>query len=137
MKSSKRLIPISLLLSLAVGLLTSCISEKEPQKKRNIRLDKSELTIFVGEEATLKVQDIDERFTLNWSSDKPEIADVEGGKVMAIAPGVANVSVRVHCPCDKELAFDCKVTVKPKEEPSITSITFDDANLKQMILKAS
>ena len=83
-----------------------------------VTLDKTELTLTEGETetltATVKPDNADNK-KVTWSSDKTEIATVDGaGKVTAVKPGEAVVTVTTE---DGGKTATCKVTVKAKVVP--------------------
>ena len=83
-----------------------------------VTLDRTELTLTEGETetltATVKPDNADNR-KVTWSSDKTEIATVDGaGKVTAVKPGEAVVTVTTE---DGGKTATCKVTVKAKTVP--------------------
>ena len=80
-----------------------------------VTLDRTELTLTEGETetltATVKPDNADNR-KVTWSSDKTEIATVDGtGKVTAVKPGEAVVTVTTE---DGGKTASCKGTVKAK-----------------------
>ena len=80
-----------------------------------VTLDKTELTLTEGGTetltATVRPDNADNR-KVTWSSDKTEIATVDGaGKVTAVKPGEAVVTVTTE---DGGKTATCKVTVKAK-----------------------
>ena len=84
----------------------------------DVTLDKTELTLTEGETetltATVKPDNADNR-KVTWSSDKTEIATVDGaGKVTAVKAGEAVVTVTTE---DGGKTASCKVTVKAKVVP--------------------
>ena len=94
-----------------------------------VTLDKTELTLTEGETgtltATVKPDNADNR-KVTWSSDKTEIATVDGaGKVTAVKAGEAVVTVTTE---DGGKTATCKVTVKAKAV-SVTEVTLDRAEL--------
>ena len=94
-----------------------------------VTLDKTELTLTEGETgtltATVKPDNADNR-KVTWSSDKTEVATVDGaGKVTAVKPGEAVVTVTTE---DGGKTATCKVTVKAKAV-SVTEVTLDRAEL--------
>ena len=94
-----------------------------------VSLDKTELTLTEGETetltATVKPDNADNR-KVTWSSDKTEIATVDGaGKVTAVKAGEAVVTVATE---DGGRTATCKVTVKAKAV-SVTEVTLDRAEL--------
>lgn len=61
-----------------------------------VTLDKTELALFTGESETLTATVEPGNATnqnVTWSSDKPEVATVEDGKVIAVAEGEATITV--------------------------------------------
>ena len=83
-----------------------------------VTLDRAELTLTEGEAetltATVKPDNADNK-KVKWSSDKTEVATVDGdGKVTAVKPGEAVVTVTTE---DGGKTASCKVTVKAKVVP--------------------
>ena len=83
-----------------------------------VTLDRTELTLTEGEAetltATVKPDNADNR-KVTWSSDKTEIATVDGaGKVTAVKAGEAVITVTTE---DGGRTATCKVTVKAKVVP--------------------
>ena len=83
-----------------------------------VTLDKTELTLTEGETetltATVRPDNADNR-KVTWSSDKTEIATVDGaGRVTAVKAGEAVVTVTTE---DGGKTASCKVTVKAKAVP--------------------
>ena len=83
-----------------------------------VTLDKTELTLTEGETetltATVRPDNADNR-KVTWSSDKTEIATVDGaGRVTAVKAGEAVVTVMTE---DGGKTATCKVTVKAKAVP--------------------
>ena len=94
-----------------------------------VTLDKTELTLTEGETetltATVKPDNADNR-KVTWSSDKTEIATVDGdGKVTAVKAGEAIVTVTTE---DGGKTATCKVTVKAKAV-GVTEVTLDRTEL--------
>ena len=94
-----------------------------------VTLNKTELTLTERETetltATVKPDNADNR-KVKWSSDKTEIATVDGaGRVTAVKPGEAVVTVTTE---DGGKTATCKVTVKAKTV-SVTEVTLDRAEL--------
>lgn len=107
------------MLLMVVGL-GSCKKDKneptaEPTK---ITLDASTLSLSVGESKQLKaiVLPKDQTFTVDYKSDKPEVATVDAkGLVTAVAEGTAKVTATVG-----KLSAECVVTVTKKGGGSTT-----------------
>ena len=94
-----------------------------------VTLDKTELTLTEGEAetltATVKPDNADNK-KVKWSSDKTEIATVDGaGKVTAVKAGEAVVTVTTE---DGGKTASCKVTVKAKAV-NVTEVTLDKTEL--------
>ena len=94
-----------------------------------VTLDKTELTLTEGETetltATVRPDNADNR-KVTWSSDKTEIATVDGaGRVTAVKAGEAVVTVMTE---DGGRTATCAVTVKAKTV-SVTEVTLDRAEL--------
>ena len=94
-----------------------------------VTLDRTELTLTEGETetltATVKPDNADNR-KVTWSSDKTEIATVDGaGRVTAVKAGEAVVTVTTE---DGGRTATCKVTVKAKAV-NVTDVTLDKTEL--------
>ena len=95
----------------------------------DVSLDRTELTLTEGETetltATVKPDNADNK-KVTWSSDKTEIATVDGaGKVTAVKPGEAVVTVTTE---DGGKTATRKVTVKAKVI-GVTEVTLDKTEL--------
>ena len=92
----------------------------------SVTLDQSSLELIAGKEATLtatvKPESATDK-TVTWTSDKLEIAAVEGGTVTAKAEGTATITVTT---VDGGKTATCKVTVTPKTVP-VSSIQVQGA----------
>ncbi len=90
----------------------------------SVVLDKSNITIYLGEEDTLTATILPDNATkksVTWSSNLPEIANVdENGKVVAHSVGEATITVKTD---DEGLTATCKVTVK-QVNPKAMPLTF-------------
>ena len=94
-----------------------------------VTLDKTELTLTEGETetltATVRPDNADNR-KVTWSSDKTEVATVDGdGRVTAVKAGEAVVTVTTE---DGGKTATCKVTVKAKAV-NVTEVTLDRTEL--------
>ena len=94
-----------------------------------VTLDKTELTLTEGETetltATVRPDNADNR-KVTWSSDKTEVATVDGaGRVTAVKAGEAVVTVTTE---DGGKTATCKVTVKAKAI-GVTEVTLDRTEL--------
>ena len=94
-----------------------------------VTLDKTELTLTEGETetltATVRPDNADNR-KVTWSSDKTEIATVDGaGRVTAVKAGEAVITVTTE---DGGKTATCKVTVKAKAV-NVTEVSLDKTEL--------
>ncbi len=102
------------LAALTIGLLGSCKKEDPKVSVTGVTLDKTELTLTVGDPdvklaATVTPENATDK-TVSWSSDKTEFATVDNqGNVHAVAPGTANITVTTT---DGGKTATCAVTVK-------------------------
>ena len=82
-----------------------------------VKLDKDTAELVEGEDitltATISPEDATEK-TVEWSTSKAEVATVENGKVTAVAPGTATVTVKTK---DGGKTATCEVTVTAKPIP--------------------
>ena len=79
-----------------------------------VSLNKTALSLFTGESETLTATVAPSNATnknVTWSSDKPEVATVDNGKVTAKAAGEATITVTTD---DGSKTATCKVTVTDK-----------------------
>ena len=103
------------------------IDPKQTVSVTGVTLDQAELSLYTGESKTLiaTVQPSDATIqNVTWSSDKPEVATVEDGKVTAVAEGEATITVTTE---DGTFTATCKVTVThsmvhtPKKDATCTA----------------
>ena len=94
-----------------------------------VTLDKETLEIVEGEEATLTATVAPENATdksVTWATSDETIVMVDAGKVMAVKPGTATVTVKTT---DGEKTATCAVTVVEKVYP-VESVTLDKETLE-------
>ena len=91
-------------------------------KATDIKLDKAEANIEVGQTITLKATVLPEGTldTVAWATDKADVATVKDGVVTAVAPGTATITATVN-----GKTATCKVTVHKATVPK----TDDSANM--------
>lgn len=105
------------------GTASSTFSVKQAGKPRpievtEVKLDKTELSMTEGEEASLTATvapDNASNKTVTWTSSDPAVATVDNGKVTAVKAGEATITAKAG-----EKAADCKVLVKAKDIPAPT-----------------
>ena len=95
-----------------------------------VTLDKKELTLAVGDTATLTEtvvpRDADNK-KVTWTSSKPAVATVdEKGNVKAVAAGTATITVKTE---DGGFTATCEVTVADQLTP-VTGVTLDKKTLE-------
>ena len=91
----------------------------------DVSLNKETLSLYTGDTASLTATVEPDNATnknVTWSSDKPEVATVENGKVTAKAAGTATISVTAE---DGKKTATCTVTVTAKTY----SLSVDPATL--------
>lgn len=82
-----------------------------------VSLDKTELTLQVGQSETLTAN-APEDALLSWSSSDEAIATVDGGTVTAVAEGSATITVRATVG-DSAYTAQCSVTVTPADNVTV------------------
>ena len=101
------------------GKTATCAVKVEAKKipVTGVTLDKEETGLVEGEEvtlvATLAPENATEK-TVEWSSSDEKVATVKDGKVTAVAPGTATITVKT---VDGSKTATCKVTVEKKGIP--------------------
>lgn len=113
-----------------------------------ISFEKESITLEAGDEETLKYTVSDKDAVLEWSSSAVEIVEVDGeGKVKALEPGVAEVTVTIK-DTDISAVITITVTLEPviykievsiynyeNEEVFKEEVVFDeDDNLKDLLI---
>ena len=108
------------------GKTATCAVTVEAKKipVTGVTLDKEETGLVEGEEvtlvATLAPENATEK-TVEWSSSDEKVATVKDGKVTAVAPGTATITVKT---VDGEKTATCTVKVEAKKIP-VTGVTLD------------
>ena len=85
-----------------------------------VSLDKTQITIKVGESETLTPTITPEDATnkkVSWTSSNDKVATVEDGKVVGVQPGSVTITVTTE---DGAKTAECPVTVKSNLAPSVT-----------------
>lgn len=94
----------------------------------SVSLDKTELTIAEGENATLNATVLPENATnknVVWTSDNEEVATVSDGKITALKSGAATITVTTE---DGGKTATCQVTVEDAYVP-VSNVTLDNTSL--------
>lgn len=103
------------ILALLLVTLVSCSSESNPEVTvKEVRLDKTNLELLVGEKTTIKASVQPARAvqpTMQWVSSNDKVATVAAGNVTAIAEGKAVITAT----CEGKSA-SCSVTVKTRSQ---------------------
>ena len=96
------------------------VVDTTPIKVDSIKLNKSALSLAIGETETLfaDVLPVGAPQTVTWKSDTPSVASVDNGKVTAKAAGTAVITAQAG---DKTAT--CTVTVNPSGSPTISNTT--------------
>lgn len=98
------------------GSHTATCAVTVTQPVTGVTLDPTSLSLFTGDTATLTATVEPENATnknVTWSSDKPEVATVENGKVTAKAAGTATITATAED--DSDISATCTVTVTQSE----------------------
>lgn len=82
---------ILLCMAITVPGLTSCDSYERTQVEEEIYVNKSEISMFVGESQTLLVSPAD-KGSVSWAVDAPDIVQVTDGVVVGLAPGSTTIT---------------------------------------------
>lgn len=91
-------------------------SEAETGYSRGMEIDKTDMTVNIGEEAFISVSGTDKK--LVWYSSNENVVVVEDGKVIPVAPGTATVTVITE---DWSGEATCIVTVVGQAETEVSS----------------
>jgi hypothetical protein len=103
------------IISVAILLLIVTIGCKKDQNVTNVTLDKTDITLNIGETAILKATiypgDATNK-TVSWTSSNSDVATIDNGIVTAKEKGVATITVTTE---DGNYTAECTVTVFPTE----------------------
>lgn len=100
-----------------------------PQPEASVTLDKTELSLEVGQDATLAATVVPAGAELTWTSSDPAVATVDAnGKVTAVAAGTATIKAATA-----DAFAECAVTVKEKTNASITAVFEKGGNKAESI----
>lgn len=111
-----------------IAILITTLSPNYAFAAKEVKLNKTNVTLNVGQTKTLKLQNNKEK--IKWSSDKKEVAVVtQKGKVTAKNKGIAIITAKVG-----KRKYKCKITVKERitsnspeptpQEPTSSSINY-------------
>lgn len=122
----------------ALALLFACKPEDKTVQLEGIALSEHEITLVKGEDKVLSVKFTPETATdktLSWTCSATSVATVTDGKVVAVAPGKAEIVV-----ISGQLSDKCQVTVVSPaasvalEPEELTLIIGETASLKATVL---
>ena len=106
------------------GLMANCeVIVKKPVAPESITLDRTQVTLFVGDKTTLVATVLPEEATnkhVTWATNDPAIATMDNGTVTGVKAGIVNVTATT----DNGKTASCEVIVKDPEVLA-TSITLD------------
>ena len=103
------------IISVAILLIIVTMGCNKDQNVTNVTLDQSNITLIVGENATLTATVHPENATgktVNWTSSNPNVATIDNGIVTAKKKGTAIISVTTK---EGNYTAKCTVTVIPTE----------------------
>jgi uncharacterized protein YjdB len=122
---------LSLILALAVSLVVSysCTEEETVKKVESVSINKSTLTLTIGDsfalKAVVKPSDADNK-NISWKSSNAGVASVNtDGNVTAISVGTATITVTTE---DGAKSATCEVTVKEKTY-NVEGVTLDQETI--------
>lgn len=102
----------------------------DPSEVSSVKLDKSKLSLQIGETTTLKATVLPSTAklkTVTWNSSNPSVATVDGnGKITAIALGETNIIVTTK---DGGFTAVCEITVVPTPAPQNLKANVDDEGI--------
>ena len=101
-----------------------CYITVNPIDVTSISLDKTAVSLLIGESVTLTATVVPENATdkiVTWSSSNNNVATVTNGKITAVSVGNATITAQIG-----GIKSECSVTVNPIE---VTSITLDCTSL--------
>ena len=105
----------------------SVIVSEAPVKVTGVVLSKSTLSLETGDYATLAAtvmpSDAADK-TVVWSTSNASVASVEDGKIAALSPGTAVITVKTE---DGGFTAECKVTVSPAPV-RVTGVSLDKSS---------
>ena len=134
MKYIKRIVSLFLVFVMLCSLFTPA-SEVQAATKKKVALNKTKLTLYVGEAYQLKLSNT-KAAKVKWSTSNKKIVTVDKkGKVTAKKKGSAKVTAKVG-----KKSYTCKVTIKVKpklNKTKLTLITGEKYQLKLSNVKAS
>jgi uncharacterized protein (TIGR02145 family) len=117
------------IISVSILLLIVSIGCKKDQNVTHVTLDKAEITIVVGEVATIVATVYPEdakNKTVSWTSNNTDIAMVANGIITAIGVGTATISVITE---DGNYMAKCTVMVVPTKWVEINGIKWAKFNV--------
>ncbi|WP_238309121.1 leucine-rich repeat domain-containing protein [Prevotella veroralis] len=122
--------------TLLTFLLAACSDKEDTVQPLKLQLNPSELTLTVGEKATVTITGVPQDADVLWMTDAENITSPvnrmhDKTDVQAIGVGKANV-IAVVKTNGQRLELKCPVTVK--QNPNKQPITFEDSNLKRQLL---
>jgi uncharacterized protein (TIGR02145 family) len=121
-KKKTKIIPIAILLLFVTGC-------KKDQNVTNVTLDQTDITLTVGETATLKATVYPEdaaNKALKWESSSPTVADVVNGIITAKEAGKTTITVITE---DGNFTAECIVTITPTKWVEINGIKWAKCNV--------
>ena len=95
----------------------TCEVTVNPVPVTEVTLDKTNVTLYVGDSQTLIATVSPENATnqsVRWSSSDDKVVTVDNGKVRAVGVGTATITVMTE---DGDYTATCQVTVEEKEQP--------------------
>ena len=112
---------LAAIMAAATVFLAAGCDEDETVAATGVTLSETELSLTVGESATLTATVTPDNATdksVTWTSSDPAVATVEGGEVTAVAEGGATITAACG-----EVSASVSCTVSAAQEPDRTTVT--------------
>lgn len=118
--------------SLEDGTTVTCeVAVTAPRQEDNeIVLIQSEVNLLIGEETTLKWSVKPAGTPVTWTSDLPEIAKVEDGKITAVSEGTATITATIAGGAKAECTVHVGVPTQPDPDNPQIILTEMEVNLQ-------
>lgn len=131
-RTLRKIITLACAVALAVTVIfgTTACDDTDTGDKTNtvsVSLDKTALTVYVGEETTLTATVTPEGTPVTWTTSDDKVATVSNGKVTAIAEGSATITAKAG---DKTAT--CTVTVNAVK---YDDFTLEDFGLNEQVAR--
>lgn len=112
MKKVNKKFNVLMVIFMTISLLTSVVWMKTDSYAAKVRLNKTKLSLFIGNTFQLKLSSVKNKKKIKWQSSNKEVASVDKkGKIVANSEGKAKISATFG-----KQKYTCKVTVKDRNK---------------------